>query len=138
MASVTALKRSNDRKVANHVKVSKSGKASPAIQNTFGLPSGRQFSCTEATDFCSKICYAGNLEKIYKGVSDVLLHNWEALKDASREDMIIMLGEMVAAFVKDCTRRQSLHERADRRHTRRAGAAADAGPRAGGSNLRTP
>jgi len=66
------LKRSNDRKVANAV--SPNGKT-PTIANTFGLPAGKDFSCPNQTPTCSKVCYAGKLEKIYKGVRDTLLHN---------------------------------------------------------------
>ena len=40
--TLSKLKRSNDRKVANAV--SKNGKT-PAIANTFGLPAGKDFSC---------------------------------------------------------------------------------------------
>ena len=69
------LQRSNDRKVANCV--SPSGKV--LIANTFGLPAGANFSCTHATGFCSKICYAGNIERVYPSVRGVLERNWEAL-----------------------------------------------------------
>jgi hypothetical protein len=99
----TTLTRSKDRKVANAV--SASGK--PLIANTFGLPSGQQYSCPSATEYCSKICYAGKLEKIYKGVSEVLLRNFDALRDASRDDMVSMLSEMVAEFVADCQKRHA-------------------------------
>jgi len=58
------LKRSNDRKVANAV--SKNGKT-PTIANTFGLPAGKDFSCPGATSICETVCYAGKLEKVYKG-----------------------------------------------------------------------
>lgn len=98
---VTTLKRSKDRKVTNAVTPS----GAPAIANTFGLPSGVQFSCPDQTEFCGSICYAGKLEKIYKGVSAVLLHNWDALRNASLDDMVVMLSDMVAAFVKDCDKR---------------------------------
>ncbi|QFG10459.1 hypothetical protein KIV65_gp08 [Mycobacterium phage Anthony] len=98
----TVLTRSKDRKVTNLP--NKAG-TQGLIANAFGLPSGRQFSCPEATDFCGQICYAGKLEKIYKGVSAVLLRNWEALKDAGLEDTTILLEEMIAAFVKDCDKR---------------------------------
>jgi hypothetical protein len=112
----TTLTRSKDRKVTNAVRVGtkldkKTGNRiadyQPLIANAFGLPSGKQFSCTDQTDFCSKICYAGKLEKIYKGVSTVLLRNFDALKDASLEEMTTLLGEMIADFVKDCDKRQA-------------------------------
>jgi hypothetical protein len=78
------LKRSNDRKVANAV--SKNGKTA-TIANTFGLPAGKAYSCPGATSVCESVCYAGKLEKIYKGVRDNLLHNWNLLKDADHDTM---------------------------------------------------
>ena len=59
------LKRSNDRKVANLV--TKNGKQA-AIANTFGLPAGKNYSCPGATSICESVCYAGKLEKLFKGV----------------------------------------------------------------------
>ncbi|QDK03527.1 hypothetical protein SEA_PAINTERBOY_92 [Mycobacterium phage PainterBoy] len=113
---MASLKRSKDRKVTSLVRVGtkldkKTGERvpdyQPAIANSIGLPSGKGFSCPEATSFCSQICYAGRLEKIYKGVSAVLLHNWNLLADASLEDTISMLTEMVAEFVKESDKRKS-------------------------------
>lgn len=100
---VVSLKRSKDRKVTNAVTAS----GAPAIANTFGLPSGRQFSCPSQTDFCGSICYAGKLEKIYKGVSAVLLHNWAALSGADYATMVALLSDMVADFVRDCDKRNA-------------------------------
>jgi ferredoxin len=98
------LKRSNDRKVANAV--SKNGKT-PTIANTFGLPAGKNFSCPGATSICETVCYAGKLEKIYKGVKDNLLHNWNLLKDADMDTMLLLLDEMIVDFVKDCDKREA-------------------------------
>jgi hypothetical protein len=91
------LSRSKDRKVANSVTAG----AAPRIANTFGLPAGRDYACPGATSICSKICYAGNLEKIYKGVKEVLVHNWELLKDADRETMVGLLDSMIDEFVAE-------------------------------------
>lgn len=96
------LKRSNDRKVTNLV--SNDGKKS-AIANTFGLPAGRAFSCPGATSICEKICYAGNLERIYKGVKNVLMANWELLRDADEDTMVYLLNDMIADFRKDCEKK---------------------------------
>jgi hypothetical protein len=96
------LIRSNDRKVANAV--SPNGKT-PAIANTFGLPSGRDYSCGSQTDFCGSICYAGKLEKIYKGVSRILLNNFEALKAQDFGGMVELLTDMIAEFRADCVKR---------------------------------
>ena len=98
------LKRSNDRKVTNAV--SPNGKT-PTIANTFGLPSGKAYSCPGETSVCSKVCYAGKLEKIYKGVRDTLLHNWNLLKDADHDTMEALLMEMIEDFKKDCDKREA-------------------------------
>lgn len=98
------LIRSKDRKVTNAV--SPNGKT-PTIANTFGLPSGKAFSCPGATSVCETICYAGKLEKIYKGVKDVLMNNWNLLKDANQSTMELLIGEMIAEFVKDCNKRNA-------------------------------
>lgn len=101
---MTKLKRSNDRKVANAV--SKNGKT-PTIANTFGLPSGKAYSCPGETAVCSKVCYAGKLEKIYKGVRDNLLHNWNLLKDASYEEMYYLIETMIKEFIVDCEKKDA-------------------------------
>ena len=101
---MTKLKRSNDRKVANAV--SPNGKT-PTIANTFGLPAGKAYSCPGATSICEKVCYAGKLEKVYKGVKAVLLHNWDLIKDANKETMVALLDEMIIDFHKDCDKREA-------------------------------
>ena len=98
------LKRSNDRKVTNAV--SPNGKT-PTIANTFGLPAGKAFSCPGATSICESVCYAGKLEKIYKGVKNTLLHNWDLLKDADYDTMVALLDEMIIDFKKDCDKRNA-------------------------------
>jgi hypothetical protein len=99
-----SLIRSKDRKVTNAV--SPNGKT-PTIANTFGLPSGKSYSCPGATSVCEKICYAGKLEKVYKGVKDILLKNWEQLKDAKYVDMVALLDEMIISFKADCDKRNA-------------------------------
>ena len=101
---MTKLKRSNDRKVANLV--TKNGKQA-AIANTFGLPAGKAFSCPGATSVCESVCYAGKLEKLFKGVKVNLLHNWELLKDADHETMVHLLDEMISDFVSDCNKKDA-------------------------------
>ena len=98
------LKRSNDRKVTNLV--SKNGKTS-AIANTFGLPAGKAFSCPGATSICESVCYAGKLEKLYKGVKNVLMHNWNLLKDADEPTMVDLLENMINDFRKDCEKKNA-------------------------------
>lgn len=96
---MAGLKRSHDRKVTNLA--TPNGKRS-AIANTFGLPSGKNYSCPYATSICERICYAGKLEKMYPSVREVLLHNWELIKDADLETMSNLLDDMVAAFRLEC------------------------------------
>ncbi len=98
------LKRSNDRKVANLV--TKSGKQA-AIANTFGLPAGKAYSCPGATSVCESVCYAGKLEKLFKGVKINLMHNWDLLKDADLQTMYTLLSEMIAEFKTDCVKKDA-------------------------------
>jgi hypothetical protein len=96
------LIRSKDRKVANLVN---KGGTQPLIANTFGLPAGVQFSCPGATSVCEVMCYAGKLEKVFKGVRNVLVANWEQLKDANEETMVDLLFAMILEFREDCEKR---------------------------------
>jgi ferredoxin len=96
------LTRSKDRKTANAV--SPNGKTA-TIANAFGLPSGAAYSCPGATKFCEEICYAGKIETVYKSVSALLIRNYDQLKNATRGEMVDLLAEMVAAFVRDCDKR---------------------------------
>lgn len=99
-----ALIRSKDRKVTNAV--SPNGKT-PTIANTFGLPAGKEFSCPNQTPTCAKVCYAGKLEKVYKGVRNVLISNWEQLKDLDYKEMIPLINDMIEDFKKDCEKREA-------------------------------
>ena len=101
--TVAVLKRSKDRKVANAVTPS----GQPAIANTFGLPSGKDYSCPEATSFCTKVCYAGKLEKVYKGVRNVLLHNYETLRSLDQDGMVEALDAMIVDFIADCEKKKA-------------------------------
>jgi len=98
------LKRSNDRKVANLV--TKNGKQA-AIANTFGLPAGKDYSCPGATSICESVCYAGKLEKLFPGVKTNLLHNWELLRNADMDTMLILLDEMIVEFIADCEKKDA-------------------------------
>lgn len=97
------LKRTKDRKVTNAI--TPAGNA--AIANSFGLPAGKDYSCPGQTDYCERICYAGKLEKIYKGVRNTLMHNWDLLKDADYHTMVDLLDSMIGAFEQDCTKRNA-------------------------------
>ena len=98
------LIRSKDRKVANLV--NKAGKQ-PVIANTFGLPSGKAYACPGATSVCETICYAGKLEKVFKGVRDVIVSNYEQLVNANFGEMVLLLDEMISDFVADCEKRNA-------------------------------
>lgn len=101
---MSKLKRSHDRKVTNLVNNKGNGSL---IQNTFGLPAGKAYSCPGATSVCEKVCYAGKLEKLYKAVKANLLHNWELLKDADHETMFSLLSDMINDFRKDCDKKDA-------------------------------
>jgi hypothetical protein len=101
---MTKLLRSKDRKVANAV--SPNGKT-PTIANTFGLPAGKAYSCPGATSVCESVCYAGKLEKVFPTVKKNLLHNWELLRNADMDTMLILLDEMIVEFIADCEKRNA-------------------------------
>ena len=101
---MTKLIRSKDRKVANIV--TPNGKQA-SMANTFGLPAGKAYSCPGATSVCESVCYAGKLEKIFKGVRVNLLHNWELLKDEDLQGMYTLLSEMIAEFKAECVKREA-------------------------------
>jgi hypothetical protein len=88
------LKRSKDRKVANSLTAS----GSVRIGNSFGLPAGKAYSCPGATSVCESVCYAGKLEKLYKGVKEALTHNWDLLREADHSTMVYLLDDMVSDF----------------------------------------
>ena len=101
---MSKLIRSKDRKVTNAV--SPNGKTA-TLANTFGLPAGKDFSCPGATSVCESVCYAGKLEKLFKGVKVNLLHNWDLLKDADQDTMQALLSEMIDDFRKDCEKKKA-------------------------------
>jgi hypothetical protein len=99
-----SLIRSKDRKVANQV--NKSG-TQASMANTFGLPSGKAFSCPGATSVCETICYAGKLEKVFKGVRNVLVSNYEQLLFENLAGKILLLDEMIQEFEDECEKRNA-------------------------------
>ena len=96
------LKTTKDRKVANAVNAA--GKQA-TIANAFGLPAGSEYSCGGMTEVCADICYADRIEDVFPSVKALVLHNWDLLKDASEDDMVALLDEMIAKFVKDSDKR---------------------------------
>lgn len=101
------LKRSSDRKVTNAVTAS----GNVAIRNTFGIPSGKSFSCPGATSFCESICYAGKLEKMYPSARKLLVHNFEELLYADYLDgkngMVNLIVSMLWEFHAECEKRNA-------------------------------
>lgn len=92
------LKITKDRKVANSV--TPNGKQA-RIANAFSLPAGKAYSCPGATSVCESICYAGKLEKIFKGFRENVVSNWEVLRNLSGPEMLNMLIPVVEQFEKD-------------------------------------
>jgi hypothetical protein len=74
------------------------------IANRFGLPAGSAQSCPGATATCERVCYAGKLETLYKGVREVLVANLEALSGLDRTAMVQLIAEMIDDFRADCER----------------------------------
>jgi hypothetical protein len=96
------LIRSKDRKVTNLVN---KGGTQALVANTFGLPAGKAFACPGATSVCEVMCYAGKLEKVFKGVRNTLVANWEQVKDATLPEMELLIDTMISEFVADCEKR---------------------------------
>jgi hypothetical protein len=101
---MSKLIRSKDRKVTNAV--SPNGKTA-TIANTFGLPAGKAYSCPGATSVCESVCYAGKLEKVFPSVKVNLLHNWELLRNAEMDTMLLLIDEMIVDFVNDCEKKDA-------------------------------
>jgi hypothetical protein len=53
------------------------------------------------------VCYAGKLEKLFPAVKTNLLHNWELLRNADMDTMLILLDEMIVEFIADCEKRNA-------------------------------
>lgn len=99
------LKRSNDAKVTNLIRVSNTAKGVKYVSNlanSFGLPSGLAYSCPGATSVCQSVCYAGKLERLRPAVRNVLMHNWEQLRDANYDTMFKLLSIMIRGFDAEC------------------------------------
>ena len=84
----TAFRSSTDRKTAPYARPRK-GKGrfgAEALANAFGLPSGPDYACEHATEWCwPGTCYGHALE-MFPGVKNLLLHNW-AVFQRHRHDL---------------------------------------------------
>ncbi len=98
------LKRTKDRKVTTAA--SSNGKVAK-IANSFGLPAGKEYSCRGETSICSKVCYAGKLEKVYPNVRKLLTHNWYLLSTADFDTQVSLLSNMINDFVKESEKARS-------------------------------
>ena len=96
------LTRSSDRKTA--AAATPNGKG-VKVNNAFGLPAGKAFSCPGATPLCEKVCYAGRIEKQYKNFLAVMMHNFDMLKNASFIEMRSLLTAMIVEFVAECEKK---------------------------------
>jgi hypothetical protein len=93
------LLRSKDRKVTN---LSTPNGKQAKIANTFGLPSGKEYSCPGMTSVCEKICYAGKLENVFPSVGRMLLKNWAIVKQANLNELTALLDDMIVSFKTEC------------------------------------
>jgi hypothetical protein len=96
------LTRSSDRKTA--AAATPNGKG-VKVNNAFGLPAGKNYSCPGATPICEKVCYAGRIEKQYKNFLAVMLSNYDALVNASFDRMVELLSAMMQEFIAECERK---------------------------------
>lgn len=94
------LKRSADRKVTPLVRITEKSWTVKS-KNSFGLPAGKKFSCPGATSVCENICYASKIEKLFPNSRNLLLHNWNLLKDANTVRMALLLDNMIQEFRRE-------------------------------------
>ena len=99
------LKRSKDIKVTNSLTPGGSAR----IANSFGLLSGKEYSCPGATSICERVCYAGRLERMRPSVRNVMAHNWGLLKNATVDTMTSLINDMVEDLDRKSTRLNSSH-----------------------------
>lgn len=103
MTNTLDLRLSTDRKTTPSV----NAKGTQAnISNAFGLASGRDYSCPGQTSACESVCYAGKLEKVFPSFRSVMLHNYNAVKDASYSDLVLSLDAIVKDFIAAADKRK--------------------------------
>jgi hypothetical protein len=96
------LTRSSDRKTA--AAATPNGKG-VKVNNAFGLPAGKAFSCPGATPICERVCYAGRIEKQYKAFLAVVMSNFDILRSQDEAGMTTLLTNMISEFVAECERK---------------------------------
>jgi ferredoxin len=92
------LKRSKDIKVTNSLTPG----GAVRIANSFGLLSGKEYSCPGATSICERVCYAGRLERMRPSVRNVMAHNWDLVKDADVDTITALLDVIINDFKFEC------------------------------------
>ena len=97
------LRRSTDRKTANSVTPG----ARPNVANAFGVPSGTDYSCPGATEVCESVCYAGKLERMYKGVRINATHNFDTINSATGRQLVKLLDDMITEFERECEKKNA-------------------------------
>lgn len=94
------LKRSRDIKVA----ASLTNGGAVRIANSFGILSGKEYSCPGATSICERVCYAGRLERIRPSVREVMSNNWNAVSTADKATLVQLISTMIEDFKRECDR----------------------------------
>jgi hypothetical protein len=85
--------------------VTKSGNVN--IANAFGLPAGNDYSCPGATSACEPICYAGKLERVFKGMRVNVTHNFDLIKASNGRQTLRLLDELITEFEQVCDRKNA-------------------------------
>ena len=93
------MKRSTDRKTTN---LSTPNGKQAKIANAFGLLSGTDNSCPGATTVCETICYAGKLERVFKGMRVVMTENLETMESLRGRQGIEALSALIDEFEREC------------------------------------
>jgi hypothetical protein len=106
---VTAFRLSTDRKTTPFARPRKGKGANGAepLANAFGLPSGPDYSCENATEWCwPGTCYASKLET-FPGVRNLLAHNWSVYQKYSKStpDLHRAMDDMLDEFERACDKR---------------------------------
>lgn len=100
------LRLSGDRKVSPLVR-QQGSKQAVLVSNAFGLSSGRDGSCGDATDVCEALCYADAIENLFKASGRLVAANYAALSACGDniDAMVDLLTPMVDQFVKESSKR---------------------------------
>jgi len=106
---MNSFRSSTDRKTTPYARPRKGKGVNGAepLANAFGLPSGPDYSCENATEWCwPGTCYAGKLE-IFPGVRNLLAHNWSVYQEnkATSRALCYAMDDMLDEFEANCVKR---------------------------------